>query len=56
VNQTGMPYLVPCMGGWCAQRERCAHYHAAAPMKPAERLCPKDEEQPEPIKQQKEAA
>lgn len=30
----------PCMGGWCARRDRCANYHAASPdSQPAERLC-----------------
>ena len=31
----------PCMGGWCAVRERCARYQAASTRIPAERLCPK---------------
>ena len=40
----------PCMGGWCAQRDKCAHYFAPIQwMKPAERLCGKTE-QPELIK------
>lgn len=31
--------FVPCMGGFCALRERCAHYHAEARWEPSERLC-----------------
>lgn len=30
----------PCMGGWCAVRTSCRHYHATANGTPAERLCP----------------
>lgn len=29
-----------CMGGWCAKRGHCAHYHAENTTDPAERLCP----------------
>lgn len=29
-----------CMGGWCAKRDRCPHFHAATPWRtPVERLC-----------------
>lgn len=28
-----------CMGGWCAVRENCKHYHASTWAKPIERLC-----------------
>ncbi len=28
----------PCMGGWCALRDRCPH-HEPTGRKPAERLC-----------------
>jgi hypothetical protein len=29
-----------CMGGWCALRDHCQHYHAASPyQRPSERLC-----------------
>jgi hypothetical protein len=44
--------IVPCMGGWCRQRERCQHYSASrlAQREPAERLCPKGSDEPEPIK------
>ncbi len=37
---------VQCMGGWCSQREKCAHYHQPQEtgLKPAERLCGKVEE------------
>lgn len=29
-----------CMGGWCALRDRCQHFHADDRSEPAERLCP----------------
>lgn len=29
-----------CMGGWCALRDRCPHFHADDRSEPAERLCP----------------
>lgn len=29
-----------CMGGWCALRDRCPHFHADDRGDPAERLCP----------------
>ena len=32
-------HTLACMGGWCAQREHCMHYHAADRSAPAERLC-----------------
>lgn len=34
--------ITPCMGGWCAKRDRCPHYTApdAIASAPAERLCP----------------
>ena len=44
--------LVQCMGGWCQQRDKCAHY-VAPPLnkrKPAERLCPPGVEFPELVK------
>lgn len=28
-----------CMGGWCAKRDHCAHFHADERRQPAERLC-----------------
>ena len=32
--------LQSCMGGWCAKRDHCAHYHSASPdQEPAQRLC-----------------
>lgn len=40
---------VPCMGGWCLSRVGCANYHLTGP-EPAERLCPKGQDYPEPIK------
>ena len=41
--------IVQCMGGWCRQRDKCAHYSAPPTLSraPAERLCPRDEETPE---------
>lgn len=30
---------MPCMGGWCRARERCAHHHSTSKIAPAERLC-----------------
>ncbi len=41
--------LVPCMGGWCRQRDKCANYWAA-PLRdrePADRLCGSDRDDPE---------
>lgn len=38
-----------CMGGWCRSRAGCANYHATG-HEPAERLCPKGQDFPEPIK------
>lgn len=40
----GRPYPPPapvlsCMGGWCALRDHCRHYHAADRTTPSERLC-----------------
>lgn len=29
----------PCMGGWCAVRDNCKHYHSESRAKPIERLC-----------------
>jgi hypothetical protein len=40
--------MIPCMGGFCASRERCAHYYAESYLRPSERLCGK-EERPRPI-------
>lgn len=28
-----------CMGGWCATRASCGHYHAKDRTEPAENLC-----------------
>lgn len=39
-----MKQLVPCMGGWCRSREKCAHYYTQSPNMPAERLCGPQEE------------
>ncbi len=32
--------MIACMGGWCARRDKCPHYHSAETRNPAERLCP----------------
>lgn len=31
--------LKACMGGWCAKRDHCPHFHAENRRQPAERLC-----------------
>lgn len=31
--------MKPCMGGWCSQRDVCAHYKTTEACVPAERLC-----------------
>ena len=41
--------MIPCMGGWCRSRERCANYYAQSPLTPSERLCGSVEE-PNPIR------
>lgn len=33
-----------CMGGFCAVRERCPHYHATRRTCPSERLCLRGED------------
>lgn len=33
------PSIPACMGGWCAKRGHCQHYHAADRHEPSERLC-----------------
>lgn len=37
-----------CMGGWCQQRDKCAHYTAPAEagLEPVERLCRAGDERP----------
>lgn len=30
---------VPCMGGFCAKREHCTHYHSSSMAEPEERMC-----------------
>jgi hypothetical protein len=40
------------MGGWCRQREACAHYHSKSKEPPADRLCGPIEE-PEKLKDEK---
>jgi hypothetical protein len=39
------------MGGWCRERDNCAHYHANGlpGRQPVERLCDKRRDQPEPV-------
>lgn len=41
--------MIPCMGGWCQSRDKCAHHVKGWSENPAERLCPSGEESPEPI-------
>ena len=37
--------IVPCMGGWCQQRDKCAHYvNPESTQQPSERLCGKVED------------
>lgn len=39
-----------CMGGWCAQRDHCAHHIAPVQrVVVSERLCERGREQPEPV-------
>ena len=35
-----MTDLQPCLGGWCAKREKCPHHQTEDRRNPAERLCP----------------
>jgi len=41
-----------CMGGWCRQRNNCRNYTAPLQhgVEPVERLCPKGQDEPEPIR------
>ena len=41
--------MIACMGGWCAVRDRCAHYHARSGT-PVERLCARGDESPKPAR------
>lgn len=41
--------IVACMGGWCRQRERCAHHHSASRVI-SERLCERGFDDPEPMR------
>lgn len=40
-----------CMGGFCGRREACAHFHAPEipGREPAERLCGRGDEDPQPM-------
>jgi len=41
---------IPCMGGFCTSRDRCAHYREPSRRyEPAERLCLRGHEDPAPI-------
>lgn len=31
--------MIPCLGGFCLSRTRCAHYYAESTHEPCERLC-----------------
>ena len=35
--------MIPCMGGWCSSRGKCANYYATG-REPVERLCGEEEE------------
>jgi hypothetical protein len=51
-----MTRVQACLGGWCRERERCAHYVEADRYdEPAERLCPRDTTIPMLIKREKPA-
>lgn len=42
MTTTSAPQNAPlqaCMGGWCAKRGHCQHYHADDRREPVERLC-----------------
>lgn len=42
-----MTRLLPCMGGWCGERERCAYYRLAdRTQAPVERLCEPGQDEP----------
>jgi hypothetical protein len=36
---TRAPFAQACMGGWCALRDHCPHFHATFRGAPSERLC-----------------
>lgn len=36
---TRSPLAQACMGGWCALRDHCPHYHVDSRRQPSERLC-----------------
>ena len=48
--------MIQCMGGFCRQRESCAHYHAPQlpGREPAGRLCERGHDQPERIRAYRE--
>lgn len=43
--------ILQCMGGFCGRREACAHFHAPEipGREPAERLCGRGDEDPQPM-------
>jgi hypothetical protein len=40
--------IVACLGGWCQQREKCAHYWSPSRTM-VERLCEKSNDEPTPV-------
>lgn len=42
--------MIRCLGGWCVSRDRCAHYWQDGDTW-SERLCDKNLEEPEPIRE-----
>ena len=44
--------MTQCMGGWCKKRGDCRNFWApkVAGVEPVERLCPKGQDEPEPIR------
>lgn len=43
--------MIACMGGWCSRRNECALYWATDGIARSERLCAKDKEEPEPMRE-----
>ncbi len=41
--------LPACMGGWCAQRDHCAHHVTDDRRYVVERLCERGAERPQPM-------
>ena len=39
--------MIACMGGWCRERNGCAHYLSQDARDPVERLCEPGKDEPE---------